>query len=91
MSGQQWHFAKPELCHAVQENTEELLEVGFQGVLPSAVVILWKSLLARRQHLCPCRFQGKPKNLHCSSQRPRAVLLCLTEQKQAKLYLTIHC
>lgn len=63
----------------------------FQDVLPTIVVILWKAPLARREHLRPWRFQGKPKNLHCSSQRPSAVLLCLTEQKQTKLYLTTHC
>lgn len=44
---QQPRFAKPELCRAVRENTEELLEVGYQGVLSSPGVILQKAPLAR--------------------------------------------
>lgn len=40
-------FAKPELCHAVRENIEELLEVGYQGILSSPGVILQKAPLGR--------------------------------------------
>lgn len=44
---QQPRFAKPELCRAVRGNIEELLEVGYQGVLSSPGVILQKTPLAR--------------------------------------------